>query len=390
MESSYSKQLEELLNGDLQNIIDRERTSFDEIVKPFGDSLILFGAGQLGRKVLNVLRLAGIDPLAFADNDQNLWDTTIENIKVLSPAHAAKQFGDKAAFIVTIWSLYGSFVEINQQLTKLGCKKVVPYLPLFWKYHKSLLPHFCHDLPHLTFQCAEQLRQTFSLWSDEKSQACFIAFLKWRLYSDYNVLPPSINFYPKDIFKLNEDYGFVDCGAFDGDTVTDFVNRREDAFREIIAIEPDPVNHQKLKDAVSKLNSNIKKRITLFPAAVGDKKGEISFNACGSMASSIESSGNMSIDCITLDDILNPHLKYYIKVDVEGADLNVLVGAKKIIEAGNSIWTITLEHKYDDIWRIPLFIKSISNSYNFYLRSHGFEGIDLTFYAVPNTKINLI
>ena len=48
-----------------------------------------------------------------------------------------------------------------------------------------------------------------------------------------------------------------------------------------------------------------------------------------------------------------------------------------------------MEHKYDDIWRIPLFIKSISNDYNFYLRSHGFEGIDLTCYAIPNTKINL-
>ena len=74
MESSYSKQLEELLNEDLHNIIDRERTSFDEVVKPFGESLILFGAGQLGRKVLNILRFAGIDPLAFTDNDQNLWD----------------------------------------------------------------------------------------------------------------------------------------------------------------------------------------------------------------------------------------------------------------------------------------------------------------------------
>ncbi|HUN53777.1 MAG TPA: FkbM family methyltransferase [Smithella sp.] len=387
MESSYSKQLEKLLGEDLQTIIDREKTRFDEVVKLFGDSLILYGAGQLGRKVLNVLRSAGISPLAFTDSNQNLWDTTIENIKVLSPADAAKKFGDKAAFIVTIWSLYGSFVEINQQLTKLGRKKVVPYLPLFWKYHKSLLPHFCHDLPHLTFQCAKQLRQTFSLWSDEKSQSCFIAFLKWRLYSDYNILPPPIDFYPKDIFELNEDYGFVDCGAFDGDTVTDFVNRRGNAFRDIIAIEPDPVNHQKLRDAVSKLNNNKRKRITLVHAAVGDKKGKISFNACGSMASSIESSGNMSIECITLDDILDPHLKYYIKVDVEGADLNVLMGAKKIIEAGNSIWAMTLEHKYDDLWRIPLFIKSVSNGYNFYLRSHHFEGTDLTCYATPK-KIN--
>lgn len=388
MDSLYSKQLEELLSEDLQNIIDREKNSFDEIVKPFGDSLILFGAGQLGRKVLNVLRSAGINPLAYTDNNQNLWDKTIDNIKVLSPVQAVKEFVTEAAFIVTIWSLGYSFSDVDQQLKKLGCKKVVPCLPLLWKYHEHLLPHFCLDLPHLTFQNPEVIRQTFSLWTDEKSRECFTAFLRWRLLLDFNNLPKPIDFYPKDIFELNADYGFVDCGAYDGDTIVDFINRQGNAFREIIAVEPDPLNHQKLKDTMSKLNNNIKDRITLFHAAVGDKKGEISFNACGSMASSIASSGNMTVDCISLDDILNPLLKYYIKIDVEGAELSVLAGSRRIIEEGNSIWAITMEHKYDDIWRIPLYINSISKNYNFYLRSHGFEGIDLTFYAIPNTKTN--
>jgi FkbM family methyltransferase len=389
MEPTYSKQLEELLNEDLQNIIDREKISFDEIVEPFGDSLILLGAGQLGRKVLNVLRSAGINPLAFADNNQNLWGTTIDDLKVLSPVDAAKEFGNKAAFVVTIWSLGYSFSDVQQQLKMLGCKKVVPCLPLLWKYHEHLLPHFCLDLPHLTFQYPKEIRQTFSLWADEKSRECFIAFLRWRLFLDFNNLPKPIDFYPRDIFELDASYGFVDCGAYDGDTIIDFINRQGDTFREIIAVEPDPVNHKKLKDTVSKLDNNIRKRITLVHAAISDKKGKISFNACGSMASSITSGGNMNIDCITLDDILNPLLMYYVKIDVEGAELSALAGAKRIIKKGKSIWAFTMEHKYDDIWRIPLFIKSISNDYNFYLRSHGFEGIDLTCYAIPNTKINL-
>jgi len=389
MKSSYLRQLDELLSEDLQNIIDREKESFDKLVKPFGNSLILFGAGQLGRKVLNVLRSAGINPLAFTDNDQNLWDKTIDNLKVLSPVNAAKEFGNKAAFIVTIWSYGYSFLDVRQQLKMLGCKKIVPCLPLLWKYHEHLLPNFCLDLPHLTFQYPEAIRQTFSLWMDEKSRECFIAFLRWRLFLDYNNLPKPIDCYPKDIFELDASYGFVDCGAYDGDTIIDFINRQGDSFREIIAVEPDPINHKKLKDTVSKLDNNIRKRITLFQLAVGDKKGKISFNACGTMASSIMGSGNTSIDCLPLDDILDPKLMYYIKLDVEGAELSVLTGAKRIIEEGKSIWSITMEHKYNDIWRIPLFIKSISNSYNFYLRSHGFECIDLTCYAIPNTKINL-
>ncbi len=63
----------------------------------------MFGAGHVGRKTLTGLRKAGIEPLAFIDNDARLWNTSVEGVEVLSPEEAARRHGDQATFVITIW-----------------------------------------------------------------------------------------------------------------------------------------------------------------------------------------------------------------------------------------------------------------------------------------------
>lgn len=78
-------ELNRLLQNDLSSVIDYERTAFDAQVEPYGRSLVLFGAGNLGRKVLACLRLDGIEPIAFADNNPSLWGSKVEGIEVSPP-----------------------------------------------------------------------------------------------------------------------------------------------------------------------------------------------------------------------------------------------------------------------------------------------------------------
>lgn len=92
-------ELDSLLDEDVTSVINRERTFFDKLAEGFGKSLVLFGAGNLGRKVLARLRQDNIEPLAFTDNNPGLWGKDLDGIKVLSPEDAAKKFGDQAAFI---------------------------------------------------------------------------------------------------------------------------------------------------------------------------------------------------------------------------------------------------------------------------------------------------
>ena len=57
-------ELEHLLNEDIESVRLRERTAFDEVAGPLADRLVLFGAGNLGRRTLAGLRTVGIDNIS--------------------------------------------------------------------------------------------------------------------------------------------------------------------------------------------------------------------------------------------------------------------------------------------------------------------------------------
>ena len=56
--------------------VERARVAFDELAGPFADRLVLYGAGNLGRKTLAGIRSLGIEPLAFSDGNSALWART--------------------------------------------------------------------------------------------------------------------------------------------------------------------------------------------------------------------------------------------------------------------------------------------------------------------------
>src|SRR5947207_1546661 len=135
--------LEQLLASEPREVIARGRRQFDELAAPFQERLVLFGAGALGRRTLAGLRKAGVEPLAFVDNNAALWDRPVDDLGVRSPGDAAREFGPRAAFVVTVFRP----APARAQLRALGCARVVPYAPLFWKYAEAFLPFCFLDLP---------------------------------------------------------------------------------------------------------------------------------------------------------------------------------------------------------------------------------------------------
>ena len=129
---SLEMELDCLLFEDILSVKEREQNAFDRLTAPFGTSLVLFGAGNLGQQALARLRQDGIKPLAFADNNPAAWGKVMDGIKILAPQDASAKFGKRATFIVTIWSP-GSrhqFRETKQKLQSLNCVNVISFLSL--------------------------------------------------------------------------------------------------------------------------------------------------------------------------------------------------------------------------------------------------------------------
>jgi len=377
--------IDSLLSESIGECRAREAGAFD---RAHGTSagIVLFGAGGLGRKTLQGLRALGMAPVAFSDSKESLWGQAIEGIEILSPTEAAARYGKTATFVVTIWAEWaGRMEEQRQRLRELGCRTVLPFTLLFWRFPDLFLPHIQVDLPSRVHEQAEDVIRCADLWTDPASQSEYLAQVRWRLFSDFEQLsPPSSDMYfPADLIDrigLDEHCVFVDVGAYDGDTVASFVDRTRGRFRRVYAFEPDEANFAAMQKRLAEMAENVRLRITARRQAVGNQNGSMPFSEGGGTGSKV-GAGAATIECVTLDSTI-AETPTYMKFDIEGFEPEALAGARGIITKGGVALAVCVYHLQDHLWKLPLMIHSFNPRYRFYLRPHG-QIWETVCYAIP-------
>jgi hypothetical protein len=98
---------------------------------------------------------------------------------------------------------------------------------------------------------------------------------------------------------------------------------------------------------------------------------------------------SIQVACETLDRLLAGYDKPYIKMDIEGAELDALDGAKRTLETGRATLAICNHHTQDDLWKIPLAINELSGgAYNLYLRRNAEDCWENMCHAIPKRRQN--
>lgn len=372
--------LDQLLSESIEHCRAREQTAFDKAAGS-ATGVILFGAGGLGRKLLRRLRQDGVAPHAFIDN--KLAGSEVDGLPVLAPADAARRWGDSAVFVVSIWASWADPMKDQvESLRRLGCRTVVPFLPMLWKY-PDLLPHVQIDRPSVALEQKEDIRRAFQLWADEDSRAEFVAQLQWRLLGDFDALRAARpdQYWQKDILRLSDQAVYVDAGACDGDTLEQFVGFVQGRFRRAYVFEPDPVNCAALRKRLERMPSSIAERVRTMPYAVGEAGYDVAFSG-GAGASSAAGVGAERVRCVALDETITEEVDI-IKYDIEGFELLGLRGSRRLIQEFTPSLVVCAYHVQSHLWQIPLLIDSLQPGYRFYLRSHG-QVWETVCYAVPS------
>lgn len=190
-------------------------------------------------------------------------------------------------------------------------------------------------------------------------------------------------YFPDDIMPLSDSEVFVDCGAYTGDTFESFVKRVSN-FKRYYAFEPDPRRQNKLLSIRKKYGD----RFEYVPYGAWSSKDELNFltneGECGVISNGGENDNSNSIKVDSIDNIIPEYEDVtFIKMDIEGAELEALKGAKKTIERCKPKLAICVYHKREDLVTIPEWIKGVYPKYELYLRAHYPWVSETVLYAIP-------
>jgi FkbM family methyltransferase len=340
---------------------------------------VLFGAGNLGRKVLRILRNAGAPPLAFCDNDTSLWGKIVEGLPVYSPQEAVALFTD-SLFIVTIWRVSrteGIFDRVSQ-LKELRCERIETFINVMWQYPDQFLPDFFWST-HDTFTAAQkEIDRAYEVF-DDFGKAEFLRQVRFRTVGDVSGVAriEGEDYFNNSIFDLSDDEFVVDCGAFHGDTLIEFLRASSGKFRRYLALEPDPHNFAQLMNICGK-----DERIECKPYAVGARRETLAFSSAG-VGSAISTTGEHLVQCTTLDHLLEGQQPTYIKMDIEGSEPDALLGGKRLIQECRPKLAVCIYHSPEHLWSIPLLLRELLPESRITMRPHLVDGWDCVCYCVP-------
>jgi FkbM family methyltransferase len=385
---SLQSLLSHLLSEPREAVQARVAGEFHCIAAPFEEQLVISGTGHLGRLALSGLRSAGIEPLAFCDNNPQLWGKSIDGLSVISPQEAAARYKYCAAFVVAIYNSAAS----RNQLRSLGCLRIVPYPALFWTFSRFMPNEDRMELPQRILDCAREMEPAYNLLSDERSRREFCAQIRWRCLLDYDCLPPHDDpremYFPADLFRISPEEVFVDCGALDGDSLRAFLSAANGQFSRIYTWEADAGNVDKLSRCVLDLPSTVSAKVTVMPYAVGRQDGKVWFNADGTGGSRVTAAGSArEVQCRSLDGAFTEVRPSLIKMDIEGAEPEALPGAARTMARHRPIMAVCAYHKCDHLWTIPQLLKAANPGYSIFLRRYAEDCWETVYYAVPPERL---
>jgi FkbM family methyltransferase len=232
----------------------------------------------------------------------------------------------------------------------------------------------------LYYGALDRIVNALSTLKDSCSVANYLDIIQYRLSGNPNALKqPSLEdqYTPFDCPQWPSPLRLIDCGAYDGDTIQTFAQKGFE-LEAIATFEPDPSNYRNLVRNLREVESiNI-------PCATGAENFLCKFETGMGEAGAVLSNGNTIVQSVKIDDVLPRFRSNLIKMDVEGAEIDSLLGCKNVIGRYRPGLAISLYHRPTDLWEIPLLLDSWDLGYEFFIRCHRFNTFDSVLYAFPH------
>jgi FkbM family methyltransferase len=381
--SPHDAELRALLNASSDELTHRATSLFErESGARLPVPLVLCGAGHLGRIVAGGLGNVGTDVLAFADNDVRRHGQKLGGIPIISVRDAVDRYGDRAVFVITVYTAR----PLRRQLRNMNVR-VASSRALMFQYPNAFLPYASVAMPGGIPDQRDAILAGLEFWGDDESRSEYVSQVAWQVLARESLpdwTPPEQTYFPDGLITLGEHERFVDCGAFNGDSVREFIARVKGRFDRIIALEPDPSNCAALDSFVKTLPPTQRDRVEIIRAAAHSSRQTLRFVSASGAGSTIAAQGDIDVRAERLDDIIGDVYPTFIKMDIEGAEPEALRGAGLTLKNSAPTLAVCLYHQREHLWEIPSLIRRANADYRLFLRRHSDESWETVCYALAN------
>ena len=334
-------------------------------LKTAAKPIVLYGMGNGADKILDIFAEKGISCAGIFASDDFVRGQSFRGMPVKKYSQIKAQFEDfviVVAFATSRPEILARIFELAQAHTVLA-----PDVPV------AGITRFSREFYELY---RAQFDAVYDLLIDEASKTCYERIINFKIGGDIQLLKP---FFEKekvyrDLLQLQGER-IVDLGAYDGDTVREFV-AADKQYQSIIALEPDPKNYKKLARNCKELRD-----VTTYPLGAWDKEATARFGAEASRNSAVGVKGAevklTSVDALVAEPIT------LLKMDIEGSEAKAIAGAKRTIQKYKPKLYICAYHRSEDLFDLPLQIHAICPAYRFYFCHHPYiPAWESNFYGV--------
>lgn len=328
--------------------------------------IIMYGMGDGAEKILEVMDRYGIRPADFMASDEFVRGHSFKGYRVKKLSEIEELYDD---FIVII--CFGSALpDVLEKIDRIR-EKYETYAPDVPVAGGGLF-----DSDYISDHEFE-IMQLKNILADDQSRECLDLIMKYKITGDIGILrkseTPTMETTELLNIGLNETY--VDLGAYNGDTVEEFLRYTGKRFNKIYAVEPDRRNFSKLRRRLYYISSNL---LTAKNAAAWSSDTKLWFNSKSGRGSSVYQSlteNNITgrgteIDAISVDSLLDGKPATLIKYDVEGSEKEALLGSAETIGRYKPRLVVSLYHRVEDLIELPLLVHQLNPDYKLYLRHH--------------------
>ncbi len=333
-------------------------------------NVLIFGAGNSSQLCASCFEVEEIDIKAFIDNN---------------PTKTGKSFLGKKIISLNDANKYENPVILISSANQFTRKEVKNLLK------RSDFENYFLD-EYVFKKNNELIMKVFDMFDDDRSREVYADMILTRMGKksiNCDLVSNDKNFAIDEFANIKYDEIFVDCGAYVGDTIEEYIKAKEGVFNKIYAFEPDVRNFNAMKYRIDRLKKEwalSDDKIICVNAGVGENKTKMALqnqteNAASLSALFSNEFSDSGIDVYALDDYFADQKISFVKADIEGYEEKMIKGAKSIIKRDKPLMAICVYHTPSDMYRIPLILKEFNPEYRFSLRQHHCELSETVLYV---------